>query len=281
MYLEENQPAVQAIATSLKKQLEAAYGSTDLDDLDTPRVLANVLAGYKARAIEPTCKDLEWTVDEFVALTVRRALSYYQKLFDVLVNAGAVSPETRVEAGADVYVHAFERREDRDNGAISRIIVVNTQQENFLFVMSGRRTLRDLHIRQFWPDIQTVIDGTGDFDDDLAGATGRNDLSLIDLAKLGASLMRFSDDVDGNYWPARPSLRYFTSGSLIPRLESAGEGLRFGDFRDRGYVLSAKGIGSSQDCLNVEGVLAHGYGSLCRAMSAMSFAVRMFTGKVE
>jgi hypothetical protein len=212
MYLEENQPTVQAIATSLKKQLEAAYGSTDLDDLDTPRVLANVLAGYKARAIEPTCKDLEWTVDEFVALTVRRALPYYQKLFDVLVNAGAVSPETRVEAGADVYVHAFERREDRDNGTTSRIIVVNTQQDDFLFVMCGHRSMRDLHIRQFWPDIQTVIAGTGNLDKALAGAAGRNDLSLSDLAKLGGSLMRFSDDVEGNYWPARPWLAYSTPG---------------------------------------------------------------------
>ena len=274
MYIEENQQKVAEIATSLKNELVSAYKGTDLDYLDTPRVLANMLAGSSQDAIEPRCNYLEWTVDEFVTLSIKRALSHYQRLFEALVQKGAVSQETSFDVGGDVHVYVLSER--KENGTISRPLVLETQNESFLVILSGPDTMRHLHIRQFWPDIQEVINGKTLLNAEaLAEVAERNDLSLKDLAKLGAALLRVSDDVDGNYRPARPSLRYFMSGSLVPGSKSAGNGLCHGDGRDRGYVLSAIGIG--REGLKVESILVNGYGTLCRAMSAMAYAVEVVT----
>lgn len=278
MYYKEDQHVVEAIAASLKKEMLGEMRKGGLIELvDEPRIIANLLAVSDV-SIDITAQFLQWMVDEYVALLVMRALPQYQSLFDAMVQRGAVSPESRIEHGNGQYFYAFERREDKENGAISRVIVLQTQNENFLFVMCGRRPLGHLHIRQFWPDIRDVLnEASGNFEGSLSEIANRNDLSLKDLAKLGATLNRVSDDFDGNeYGCVRPSLRFFTSGSLIPRKDSAGDGLHYGDFRDRGYVLSALGT-SKGETLNVQRMLDKGYGPLRRAMTAMSYAVAALT----
>src|SRR5690606_2877505 len=69
----------------------------------------------------------------------------------------------------------------------------------------------------------------------------RSDLTLRDVVALAhQATENYSDDLPGVRCVQRPSLQTFLRKSLDVGEESAGVGLRYGDFRDPGYVASVR-----------------------------------------
>ena len=278
----DEQKVLDTLADVVKTTIDRGLAKAALEWLGKPELFGTFFAKEEPHSMEPSSLTLEWTVDNYVAHLVRRALPHYVRLYDDLVKQGATCEEDRFDVGSDVYIYAHQHQGDtgasNSSKRTSKVMVLETQNRNYVIILVGWGTKapRELHIREFWPDIQQVISGENAWlAEDLREAAARKDLTIQDLAKFGASLMRVSDDVEGNYFPVRPSLRTYLEGSLMPGDEKAGLGLQYGDARDPGYVLSARAIGGEMGFIKLEHLLAHGLGSLKYAMSTMAFAAEV------
>jgi hypothetical protein len=273
------QMAAHAVHEDVLRIMKASGMST----LDYARVIGTVLANLEPHSIEPdhNTNSYHWMADQYFAELVKRALPKYESLYDSLVRRGATSADEEFDVGSDVYIYALhddvQPKEKSRPGEYIKTLVLRTQRNQYVIVLRGNRPQKacEVHIREFWPDILAVLDGDDSFPDtdDIVDAADRTDMTIKDLATFGHCLKHVSDDVEGNHSIERPSLRSFLSGSMIAGDKDAGPALRYGDGRDRGFILSARTAGFDGDSLVVEDALSANFEIVSFVMSTMGFAV--------
>lgn len=279
--------AITAAAQMLQKARHETMKTMGVSGLDKEKVIGTMLANTEPLSIEPDRNGhtFAWTADAYIAELLKRALPKYEELYDKLVQKSKTSAAERYDVGSDVYVYALNvEKQQPEKGLFSeytKYLVLQTQRSNYVVVMQGRngQGAYEVHVREFWPDILAVLEGTEHSANthDVADAAERTDLTIKDLATFSHALTYVSDDVGENRWVTRPSLRSFLTGSMIPRDKEAGVGLRYGDARDSGYVLSARAPGLDLSDLTVDAVLSN-YASVSYVMKTMGFAVETVLG---
>jgi hypothetical protein len=261
---ERRTPAqLQALADTLRAQLEAGL-SQEWDLLERPYALAGLFGRLPQPSLEVQCFDFEETIDAFIGMRTAELIAPYLQLHAELVARGHTSAQARYEFRNDGYLWAAadrvapkkdlginfrallgieedESEADKQAAACARqmkAIVLETQSSSYLLLLNyefGRWS--QLHVRQFWPSLEAdLASGRGLLN--LDAVRDRTDLTVMDLVALSSRACAYSDALPGVAYPERPSLATLLDGSLLPGEEDAGIALRYGDFRDRGYVLS-------------------------------------------
>ena len=252
------------LGLNLRVQLEAGL-SPEWNLLERPYALAAMMTGAKDEPMELRSHTFESMVDAFVGLRLGPLVEHYVKLHDDLVEHAHVDSASKFEFGNDAYVWALAERfaPEKDRGfnfkAIfgedyepeppdpqacrAKAIVLQTQSCNFLVVLNyayGRWTRLD--VREFWPDVREALAEDG-YLLNLNDLRDRKDLTVLDVVKYSTRAATYSDDfgAEGNYSRVeRPSLATLVNGSLMAGEDDAGIALRYGDFRDSGFVVSVK-----------------------------------------
>lgn len=119
-------------------------------------------------------------------------------------------------------------------------MLTRTPSLRFLTVLNGCGAEWSVHIRRVWDSMETA-QMTGDWPAELANLQ-HADLALPDALRLSGALSeRFADDIAGVELPRRISLETAVSQALFVGDKDASAALRWGDERDRGFLLSAQG----------------------------------------
>lgn len=256
---------LQACSAALGKLL-ASQLNRDWDLLERPAIVAGLFACHPDEAMSITSHDFASTLDAFIGMRAARMIAPYLKLHTDLTDQGYTSADNRLEFGTDAYawaadsrsapakdlgidwaavfklpdsVKAFERAPD-PCARQARAIVLQTQSSSFLVVLNyeyGR--WQGLHVREFWPDLGPAMAADG-YLLNLGALRERRDLTVQDVVAWSTRACVYSDVLPGVDYPERPNLASLLDGSLFAGEEEAGIGLRYGDFRDKGHVLSMR-----------------------------------------
>ena len=252
-----DRPDLNALAISLRAHLDAGIGA-DRQAQQRPHALAKLLQQDHANALNLLSLEFSKVCDAYVGQRAAQWTMPYVTFHDALTQAGHTSESTRLQFGTDAYTWAAadrtmpERRNVVDFALLqgrmmaysprprhAKAIVVQSQSRNFLVLLNQSFNRWSLHIREFWPDIRTVME-RGHYCRLLSETSHRADLTPLDLVRLSTTASQYGDDLPGVDFPQRPHLATYLDGSLMAGDEEAGIGLRTGDFRDKGYVLSFK-----------------------------------------
>jgi hypothetical protein len=109
-----------------------------------------------------------------------------------------------------------------------------------------------VHIRQYWNNLQEALADDDNYLGHPLSEFKNKPLSVTQAVAFTSSLSQYSDDLPGVAYPQRPSLDTFTRGDMKVRYD-AGIGLRYGDGRDKGFILSCQQssddtMESAKDC---------------------------------
>lgn len=124
-----------------------------------------------------------------------------------------------------------------------RMLVLTTQQEQFLILLQREFGSWALHIRKVWLALDAKDDAEVAFRrQPLEELLEKGMPTLADLVRAAKYAERFSDQLPGEAYPSRPSLASYLARDVVPvaRDAKAPLGLRYGDHRDEGYVLSIR-----------------------------------------
>jgi hypothetical protein len=111
-------------------------------------------------------------------------------------------------------------------------LVLETASQSFIIVFNYD-CVWSMHIRQFWREVQ---DAPGSA---LHRAKARS-LSAEELVVMASDAVDFSDDVPGATYVRRPALNTYLKGKLLAKRDESSRGLRYGDCRDPGYIVSVQ-----------------------------------------
>ncbi len=182
-------------------------------------------------------------VNAFIGIAANAWLPQVRRLYEeLLVEEYLHGTNAVLEVPGDVTVQALAPAQDAfessplSGPAIARAIVLRTRTMNFLVVLNEVGGQHSLHIRRFWSTLSEVKSAC--FLDDIP----RSGLTLEDALRISSELVeRCADDLPGMTYPSRLSLPTILKGALIARSDHASAALRYGDGRDKGYVLSFRG----------------------------------------
>jgi hypothetical protein len=279
---------LKALAASLRVALHGGC-SKEFALLERPVALAELYDLVRADKATLQNLELEATLSHYVGLAVQGVIPGYVALYDRLVAKG-YDASNPYEFGNDSFCHYIPQRvveaETLSGEAkallglfgketlppdVAKAFVVETQNTNWIVVLTPRYGRHDLHVRQFWRD-PAVLDSP-DYHGGMEQYTGAN-LTIKDVIRLAAEAANlFSDDMPGVHYPQRPSLNTFLRGSLVPGHKDAGAGLRYADGRDKGYVLSYGQPHGTTPL--VKDVHWFGFSEISHALKRIGFAVEM------
>lgn len=276
-----------ALGTALHTQLEAGL-SQDEDLLERPYPMVQMLQQRHNGKLGLINHDFAELCDAYVGVRAQQWIQDYLGVHAQLEAQACNSALNRFEAGGSTRVWSAADRVtpeveipdpelDALTGAqdfklpprLTKALVLETQSRSFLILLNQQFRRWTLHIREFWPDIRERL-SSGGYLGDLTGAKDRSDLTLLDVITLSGAASQYGDDLPGVPYPVRPHLSTFLSGSLMPGERDAGMGLRFGDNRDKGYILS---LDSGGDHPNVSHVLHNNIGDIDCVASYMSCVI--------
>jgi hypothetical protein len=171
--------------------------------------------------------DIEWTLEVFWANKIRNIIPTLEKIYSELVKRN-ITEENKHDFNDDhIWFVPDPRRENR------RIFIHTAQNTNFIFVWDEKCTDPELgrygrlHVRRYW-DVLPEPEYEWDIKDDVTFKE-----KVAKHGKLWAlresGLENYADDVLDKPYPDRPSLDFFKKSNFE---------FRYGDGRDKGYVLS-------------------------------------------
>lgn len=245
------------LAVQLRQKLESGLTKT-WALLERPYPLALMFLADKNDKADLRSHEFESVVSAYYGVAAELWVPEYLKLHATLQAKGLNSAEQSYEFGNDAYVWAAADRtspepslgldlkallgddyEETPRMRQAKAIVLETQSRSFLIVLNQSYDRWTVHMREFWPDIRIEVQRSR-YLSGLEAVKDRRDLTLMDVVLLSNAANRFGDDLPGVHYPHRPHLSTLLGGSLMAGAEDAGIGLRYGDFRDRGYIMSLK-----------------------------------------
>jgi hypothetical protein len=270
-----------AQAAQLLKLLRQGL-TKDWNVLEEPQVLASMFHLMHRRSTDMRELSLENTFEAYVGQALKLRVPDLVRLHDVLAASG-LGREHRYEFGNDAYVYAVAdkqvtkptdpgmlelfkdiglEREEADRFEVTDVkaFVLETQSQQFIVVLNQRFGRWSLNIRRIYPSFEEE-QAKGGYLGTLGDFVDRTDLTVHDIIALSHHAEQFADDIAGNNYPKRLSLKYYLDRTLVSGEEDAGRGLYYEDFRDEGYVASLK-TNSHGEMPEVEGMAAVGYGRI-------------------
>ena len=251
----------------LNKHFPKKDGKAIDNRLDAPDLLANMLMHFSFgdEDLNPKQLYLEWAVEAFVGAKMKKVAELMSKLHDICVEKGYTQENPYDYNDIDNTVfHIPVKEVDPTAYYYTRKVLCLTDQNcNFVILIryfnSGENApiLNDMHIRKYYD--------AWDFEEEAKYHEEITD-TLTAMKEMG-NLERYSDQEEGIRYPKRLKLQSFIDADFIEGyghvLESA-LGLRYGDFRDDGYVASV-------DFKDVDGVYSrHEFPRVDRAMYYLS-----------
>lgn len=200
-------------------------------NLESPRALAAVLAAFDLEDERNQTKQLyvEWTIEHFVGDKVKKLLPVIDELYDILVAKDFSSEKKEFDFN------------DLDNGAYyiphkkKKLIVLTSQNWDFLIIVPkktkdyGDLPNEEIHIRRLYRNYRKPED---DYDKEEEAKYKKG--GMLYAIKMASGLSEdYSDNVLKNPYIRRPNLAYFKKAKFE---------VRYGDFRDCGYVLSYRNL---------------------------------------
>lgn len=252
----KTQAELAATGQRIREVLEAGL-SSEWGLLERAYPLAHLFAAKKSDKMDIRDHDFESVADAYYGVVMSHWVEQYVQLHATLTARGHTSEAQMFEFANDAYVWACADREvvEDDEEAkrlralipgladtepskfVVKAFVLETQSRSFLVVLNERYGCWRLHVRRFWRDIRQTRQSKGYFL--LQELAERKDLTLEDVIKLAHRAADvYGDALPGVSYPERPLLSTFLEGTLLAGDKGAGIGLRYGDFRDRGYVVS-------------------------------------------
>jgi hypothetical protein len=236
--------------------------------LERPFVLANMLYENKAhQGVEaPTYEDVS---DAYLGLTMSGVAAKAVAVEEALRQSHAQGID-RMEVGNDIYVSAVEPREV--DGIQARALLFEGQNRDYLLVLNRKSDKDwDVHVRRIWRDYgKAMRDGRCS-----SSLLYGGELTPHDVLRLAEEATKYSDDIQDGKEPVRPSYLTYMKGSLIARSVDASVGLKFGDFRDPGYVVSMK-VSPFTGYPEVEKGVRTPFGDLEFVMTYLEYAAQCF-----
>lgn len=290
---ELQQKVVQAAQNArqvLKSTLAGAAGA-----IARPYAIAEMVRQSRGQTATRSL-DLETMLSAYYATMLGPRIAQYRDLHALLSQRGQDCAANRFCVGPDEYLWAVPLREvkpasasaqpdsilaeidemldmlqDEDaEPAMAMALVLETRSLYFIIVFNYD-CVWSMHIRQYWRDINGPL-GAGSSLHRLDAAA--QPLSAAAIVAMAGSAVDFSDDLPGATYLQRPGLKTFLEGTLWASREDSSQGLRYGDCRDPGYVVSVQetsvaGLPTAQDGAHVP------YGLLAHAISFLDLAVNL------
>lgn len=238
--------------------------------------------------------DLETMLSAYYATMLGPRIAQYRALHALLSQRGQDCAANRFCIGPDEYLWAVPLREGKPTAASAQpvaclaeidemlellqdedaepatamALVLETRSLYFIIVFNYD-CVWSMHIRQYWRDINGPL-GAGSSLHRLDASA--QPLSAAAIVAMAGSAADFSDDLPGATYLQRPGLQTFLDGTLWAGQEGSSQGLRYGDCRDPGYIVSVQetsltGLPTAQDGAHVP------YGLLAHAISFLDSAV--------
>lgn len=224
-----------AFRTALVDRLEAVIRETVPEKrgvIDHPAVLAELIDrfGHDKRDFESGT--FEATISGCVGRAIMQEAESLVWLADTL-RAKGYTEENQYDFGyVDRYAFSLLNTDKK------KVFALRTQNVNYLVLLNRRYDGWEVHMRQWW---DVIPDGAEQYlpyalEKYIKGAT----LSLQDAIKLTKNLEGYANDIPGASYPDRLRLQAFKDTYFAVGEDRACAGLRYGDARDRGYLVTAK-----------------------------------------
>jgi len=139
--------------------------------------------------------------------------------------------------GAEVAMHRTKMRSRIKSTGFNEIVEVKAfalegSDGNFVVLLANSGGDWSVHLRQYWESIHNFYR--------FANNAAQRVHSVEWAIEFASKVAMHSDDVPGVHSPRRPSLASFSIGNFKVGSAAAGIGLRYGDSRDAGFVLSLR-----------------------------------------
>ena len=189
-------------------------------NLTAPQVLAACIEQFDIGDAQDAGQlYLEWTVEHYVGRKVQANLEGIEMLGCVLEDKG-FTEDAPFEFGTDHKVFRIPHES-------KLVFCIESQSLRYIYIFEDRPCSRRLHIRRYYDEYD--FDGEKDEWDRRAEEEYKEE-GIREAIKQAFWLNeKWSDCLDFNSYPMRPSLQYFKDQNFEPK---------YGDDRDIGYVLS-------------------------------------------
>lgn len=193
----------------------------------------NVLAAVFER-ISCSALYMEWTVNRYWGNYCRKyVLQTLERVYNQLVKEKRTekNPRNYNDCDDNLWYVPDPKKDGR------RIMIHTSQNTNLIFIWDGKFLNEDLwefsrlHIRRYFPKYEIKINDLEDWEkkDREKDEQEYKDKGILWSIRNADQLIEYSDDLFKNKYPKRYSLDYYKKNKFE---------VRYGDFRDIGYVLT-------------------------------------------
>lgn len=236
-WLSEYEKKAQRVRDTAEKVVQVAHDGID-DVIDLPQVIGRLLDSYEScrkpegrydgrddhlteQPLNISEQAIRWSMDYYFGRRLPKLIPIVDEVYE------------RLKKGK--HDETNERRfNDMDNsgyivnaGANRQAFVLTTQSRQYLFIRN--MALRELHVRRIWETYKAPKKPDAwEKKETEAFKTGIEHA----IRHAGDLAERYSDNLLGNEYIARPDLAFYQKTKFTPR---------YSDFRDPGYVISFRG----------------------------------------
>lgn len=229
--------------------------SRQFDTLERPYVLSQLIRDLHKGSVEGSLYRMAQVQSSLYGEVAKSLVDDCLEVHQSLVSAERVAENPMSDKhGQKSWVVANREIDDPDSELYAELglkpakvkvkaFAVQSMGRNYLVVLNCRTGAWHLHVRRFWltwEDIQR----RGDLPMALVPLTQKTSFSFDEAMTLNQLVgHELCDQVDSDLPQGRlgrPGLDEFLQGDLVAKSPFAGRGLRYGDMRDCGYVLSTE-----------------------------------------
>lgn len=227
-----------AIKTAAKNALiamnaELAKLGEDLGPRMKANVLAEIIADFEKDPRCPSFQYTDWAMGARIGAMVEAQIPDYERVHSELKRRG-ITRDNAIDLGGNCgYAYPIFDSQDR------RAFCIETQNMNLLILLQSRYDGTDVHIRRWWDSLpeKRLKGHLVSHEKKFQAEKNKDYAHVVALADAAAE---YSDNLPGKDYVHRPDLSMFIETEFKVKCEGACPGLRYGDSRDRGYILTTK-----------------------------------------
>lgn len=218
----------QTIASILPLLKEQTFSPTER--VTVPEILAHLLAAFDHDPRELGHYTLERAFDLYAGKKVMGLLDDLLWLNATLIQHGYTTTRQFDFGYADRYAYTLHDAPDL------KAFACQTQNINYLVVLAQRHGDWTIHLRRWW---EPVASPAGEHYKERFQAIKRKTFQDV-VVHASEAAERFSDHLPGVQYVRRPDLAMYDTSGYVVGMPHSCPGLRYGDMRDAGYLLSVK-----------------------------------------